>query len=74
LTNKPLCVIIKIQKRKGMILMANTTINYYMSMTTGEVVFTQREAMELYREGHIISVWSWSEVCQEMIERVRWEH
>lgn len=47
---------------------------YYMSQKTGEVVFTLNEAMELYRAGHEISVWSWSDVCQEMIERVRWEH
>lgn len=56
--------------------MMSTTNNtiHYMSMSTGEVVFTQHEAMELYRQGHEISVWSWSDVCQEMIERVRWEH
>ena len=47
---------------------------YFMSMKTGEVVFTQKEAMELYRAGHVIAVWSWSDVCGQMIERVRWEH
>ena len=47
---------------------------HYMSLSTGEIVFTQKEAMELYRQGHEIAVWSWSEVLQEMIERVRWEH
>ena len=47
---------------------------YYMSMKTGEIVFTHGEAMELYRAGHEISLWSWSDVCQEMIERVQWVH
>lgn len=47
---------------------------YYMDMETGEIVFTHQEAMALYRQGHEISVWSWSDVCQETIERVRWEH
>lgn len=47
---------------------------HYISLKTGEVVFTKREAMELYRAGHEISVWSWSEVLQEMIERVQWVH
>ena len=47
---------------------------HYMSLTTGEVVFTKEEAMELYRAGHEISVWSWSEVLQDMIERVQWVH
>ena len=28
----------------------------YMSLETGEVVDTQYEAMELYREGHLIQV------------------
>lgn len=54
--------------------MINNNKIHYMSMKTGEVVFTQKEAMELYRAGHEIAVWSWSDVCQEMIERVRWEH
>ncbi len=47
---------------------------HFMSLATGEIVFTQKEAMELYRAGHEIAVYSWSDVCQEMIERVRWEH
>ena len=47
---------------------------HYIDMGTGEVVFTHAEAMELYRQGHEISVWSWSDVCQEMIERVQWVH
>lgn len=51
-----------------------TDMIHYISLKTSEVVFTRREAMELYRAGHEIAVWSWSEVCQKMIERVRWEH
>ena len=46
----------------------------FVSMTTGEVVFSHKEAMELYRQGHEISVQSWSEVAQEIIERVQWVH
>ena len=47
---------------------------HYMSMLTGEVTFSKKEAMELYRAGHDISVWRWSETLQKMIEFVQWVH
>lgn len=46
---------------------------YYVSQLTGEVVETQQEAMELYRAGHPIEVWGWSETLQEQVCRVVWE-
>lgn len=46
----------------------------YISKLTGEVVFSQKEAMELYRKGHEIDVMSWSETLQEMVVRVTWVH
>ena len=49
-------------------------MKHYISKLTGEVVFTLQEAVDLYRAGHEIEVWSWSEVCQEMVLRVEWAH
>ena len=62
--------IIKIQKRKELITMKE----HWMSKITGEVVFTHKEAMELYRQGHEIEHWSWSDVAGEMLHRVDWAH
>lgn len=47
---------------------------HYMSLLTGEVVFTKKEAIELYRQGHEIAVYRWSEYLQEMIDCIHWEH
>lgn len=47
---------------------------HWMSKSTGEVVFTHKEAMELYRQGHEIEYWSWSDVAGEMLHRVDWVH
>jgi hypothetical protein len=47
---------------------------HWMSKITGEVVFTHKEAMELYRQGHEIEYWSWSDVAGEMLHRVDWVH
>lgn len=48
--------------------------NHYMSLLTGEVVFSQKEAMELYRAGHDIAVYRWSEFLQKKVDCVHWEH
>lgn len=47
---------------------------YYVSKLTGEVVFTHKEAMELYRAGHEIEIWAWSDVTNEMLHWVDWVH
>lgn len=44
----------------------------YVSKLTGEVTYSQNEAMELYRAGHEIEVYSWSETLQEEVLRVEW--
>ena len=46
----------------------------YMDKETGEIVFTHKEAMELFRQGHNIEVWYLSEVLGEWICGVEWEH
>lgn len=46
----------------------------YVSLKTGEVVFTHKEAVALYRAGHDIAIWSWSDVLSQRVERVQWVH
>lgn len=46
----------------------------YINMSTGEVTENHSTAMEWYREGDEISIVSWSDVCQEWIERLQWVH
>ena len=47
---------------------------YWMDKATGEIVLTHKEAMTLYRQGHEIEYWSWSEALGEMLHRVDWVH
>jgi hypothetical protein len=47
---------------------------FFMSKLTGEVVFTHAEAMELYRAGHEIELWGWSDVAGEMLHWGSWVH
>ena len=49
-------------------------VMYYMSKITGEVVETHAEAMELYRAGHDIACYGWSERLQEVVNKLDWEH
>ena len=54
------------------------TEKFYMDTETGEVVFTHAEAMELFRQGHDISIFR--RFCYtpcghgEWRFMVRWEH
>lgn len=47
---------------------------YWVDKATGEIVLTKIEAMELYRLGHEIEYWSWSNAIGEMLHRVDWAH
>ena len=49
-------------------------VMYYMSKMTGEVVETHAEAMELYRAGHDIACYGWSERLQGVVNKLDWEH
>jgi len=60
-------------KEREVIKMTQVHETYYVSQLTGEVVETQQEAMELYRAGHPMEVWGWSETLQEQVCRVVWE-
>ncbi len=44
----------------------------YVNQETSEITTSQAEAMEWYRGGAEVAVWSWSETLQEMVERVVW--
>ena len=46
----------------------------YINTQTGELTTSQKEAMEWYREGIEVEVWTWSETLQEMVNRVTWVH
>ena len=46
----------------------------YINTQTGELTTNQKEAMEWYREGIEVEVWTWSETLQEMVNRVTWVH
>ena len=46
----------------------------YIHTQTGELTTNQKEAMEWYREGIEVEVWTWSETLQEMVNRVTWVH
>lgn len=45
---------------------------YYMSTSTGEVVFTHREAMELYRAGHEVQIFI--RIENQDLPYVTWVH
>lgn len=45
----------------------------YMNHETGEVYADKNSAMEDYRKGQRIDLYSWSEVYQEWIMRGYWE-
>ena len=59
-------------KRKEANTMKNN--NIYVNTTTGEATLSHNEAMEMYRAGHDIAVYSWSNACEELIERITWVH
>jgi hypothetical protein len=46
----------------------------YINTQTGELTTNHNEAMEWYREGIEVEVWTWSETLQEMVNRVTWVH
>lgn len=52
----------------------DTTKTNYINGTTNEITTDQTKAMEWYREGAEVAVWSWSETLQKMAERVIWVH
>lgn len=52
----------------------DTTKTNYINETTSELTTDQTKAMEWYREGANVGVWSWSETLQKMAERVIWVH
>jgi hypothetical protein len=47
---------------------------YYESMVTGEITDSHRKAMEWFRKGDDISIYSYSEKSDKWIFRLRWEH
>lgn len=57
---------------EGCLLMSRET--YYQNNSTGETTQSQEVAMEWHRNGAEIGVYSWSEVLQEMVERITWVH
>lgn len=52
----------------------DTTKTNYINNTTSEITTNQAQAMEWYRAGAEVAVWSWSETLQIMVERVVWVH
>lgn len=46
----------------------------YMSTRTGECVETHKEAMLLFNEGHDIQIMEWSDVLDQWVCRMIWEH
>lgn len=52
----------------------DTTKTNYVNNTTNEITTNQAQALEWYRAGVEIAVWSWSETLQTMVERVVWVH
>ena len=46
---------------------------FYMDNVTGEITESHRQAVVWYRDHHEVSIWSWSDVCGEYIERLVWE-
>lgn len=46
----------------------------YINTQTGELTTNHNEAMEWYREGIEVEVWTWSETLGEMVNRVTWVH
>ena len=46
----------------------------YLNKSTGEIITNQAQALNWYREGNEVAVWSWSETLQKMVERVVWVH
>lgn len=52
----------------------DTTKTNYINNTTIEITTDQAKAMEWYRAGAEVAVWSWSETLQIMVERVVWVH
>ena len=46
----------------------------YINTQTREITTSQKEAMEWYREGIEVEVWTWSETLGEMVNRVTWVH
>lgn len=53
--------------------MTDTSKTYYINVKTGEIFESREQAMEYYKTGAQIAVYSWSETLQQMVERVRWE-
>jgi hypothetical protein len=66
-------IIITERKRKEVHKMQTNRTNY-INQSTGELTVIQAEAMEWYRAGNEVAVWSWSETLQKMVERVVWVH
>lgn len=52
----------------------DTTKTNYVNNTTSEITTDQAQALEWYRAGAEVAVWSWSETLQIMVERVVWVH
>ncbi len=52
----------------------DTTKTNYIHGTTNEITTDQDQAMEWYKAGAEVAVWSWSETLQKMVERVVWVH
>ena len=48
--------------------------NYYMNKITGEIVFTHKEAVDLYTQGYDVVIWTWSEYRNEYCQCLVWAH
>lgn len=47
---------------------------FYININTGEVIFTQREAVEQYRQGDRIAVMEILHETNTQVQRTTWEH
>ena len=46
----------------------------YLNAQTNELTLDHDKAVEWYRNGAEVEVWSWSETLQIMVNRVTWVH
>lgn len=47
---------------------------FYVNKATRERTENHTQAVEWYRAGYEVEIWSWSDVCQKNIIRLEWVH
>ena len=54
--------------------MQDKSKTYYRNNSTGEITDNHKQAVEMYRQGHVITVISWSKALNGWTDRIQWVH